>query len=105
MAHLTPPADPYLVLGVPRDAGQADIAAAYRVLVRTLHPDTGDADPERFAAVLAAYRLLRDPRRRAAYDRDHPRPADVPIPVKVRQPPPSREPDLRVGPVRRHQRW
>jgi curved DNA-binding protein CbpA len=104
------PRDPHDLLGVPRDATPAEITAAYRALVRVLHPDTrrGPADPARFAEVLAAYELLRDPRGRAA-DEDRrpfadppPASAKIPIPVRVHPHSPLRRPDIRVGPVRRH---
>jgi DnaJ-class molecular chaperone len=68
------PADLYSVLGVARDATQEDISHAYRALLRRHHPDTrGEEPPVGSDAVLrdvvAAYRVLRDPDRRAAYDR------------------------------------
>ncbi|SFP00638.1 DnaJ domain-containing protein [Amycolatopsis arida] len=56
--------DPYAVLGVPATATDAELTAAYRALVRALHPDAQHcADPERFAAVVAAYHRLRTRRR------------------------------------------
>ncbi len=63
--------DPYEVLGVSRDATQADIEAAYQ---RFAHfPDlwvgTGPEREERLRKIQAAHRLLSDPARRAAYDR------------------------------------
>ncbi|GCE43774.1 possible DnaJ [Rhodococcus wratislaviensis] len=68
--------DPYRVLGLSSAASQAEIASAYRRLLRQHHPDTrpGDepADPaadEHLQHVLAAYTLLRDPQSRAAHDR------------------------------------
>lgn len=65
--------DPYLVLGVPRAASAAEIARAYRRAARVSHPDSSDAgSAERFRAVFDAYEELRDPRRRAMYDRSHP---------------------------------
>jgi DnaJ-class molecular chaperone len=100
------------VLGVACDASPAHIAAAYRALIRVLHPDAQDepANPVRLAEVLAAYALLRDPHSRAAYDRQHhpataPRPSGADrtqIPVRVHPGRPRRQPDIRVGPVRRH---
>ncbi|HEX5116029.1 MAG TPA: DnaJ domain-containing protein [Pseudonocardiaceae bacterium] len=99
--------DPYAVLGVDPGASSAEIAAAYRRAVRACHPDTPDPDLDRLAAVIAAYRQLRDRLR----NEDAPPPATgysrssrgVDIPVRVHPPdrPPS-EPDLRAGPVRRH---
>jgi molecular chaperone DnaJ len=65
-------ADPYLVLGVPRQATAAEIARAYRRAARASHPDSGGpGSAERFRAVSDAYDELRDPRRRASYDRSH----------------------------------
>jgi curved DNA-binding protein CbpA len=65
--------DPYIVLGVPRQASGDEIARAYKRAARTSHPDSGDAgSAERFQAVSDAYDVLRDPRRRAVYDRSHP---------------------------------
>jgi curved DNA-binding protein CbpA len=65
--------DPYIVLGVPRQASAAEIARAYRRAARASHPDSGGAgSAERFQAVSDAYDELRDPRRRAVYDRSHP---------------------------------
>jgi hypothetical protein len=60
----------YATLGVNPDAPPAAIAAAFRRRARILHPDvprTGDAAS--FIALKAAYDLLADPGKRAAYDR------------------------------------
>lgn len=51
--------DPYAVLGVGRNAAPAEVAAAYRTLVRELHPDTHSSDPGRLAEVVTAYQTLR----------------------------------------------
>jgi curved DNA-binding protein CbpA len=65
--------DPYIVLGVARQASGEEIACAYRRAARASHPDSGRAgSAERFQAVSDAYDVLRDPRRRAVYDRSHP---------------------------------
>jgi DnaJ-class molecular chaperone len=65
--------DPYIVLGVPRQASGEEIAHAYRRAARASHPDGGGAgSAERFHAVSDAYEVLRDPGRRAVYDRSHP---------------------------------
>ena len=65
--------DPYVVLGVARQASGEQIARAYRRAARASHPDSGGAGSgERFQAVSDAYEVLRDPRRRAVYDRLHP---------------------------------
>ena len=66
--------DPYLVLGVSPTATQAEITHAYRTRLRAHHPDTRHTPPSHTAdddlrQVLAAYNLLRDPARRADYDR------------------------------------
>jgi curved DNA-binding protein CbpA len=68
--------DPYGVLGVRRQAPPDEIARAYRRAARATHPDGGGsgAGAERFQAVSDAYDLLRDPGRRAGYDRRHPLP-------------------------------
>lgn len=79
MEHAGPrraPGDPYQVLGVDTGASQQDIRRAYRRAVQHAHPDARPHDPAaaaaRFQALTAAYDLLRDPGRRADYDRGHP---------------------------------
>jgi curved DNA-binding protein CbpA len=98
--------DLYAVLGVQPDAAPADISRAYRELVRRHHPDRAaesTPDAEALDQVVTAYAVLRDPERRAEYDkRRRPirRVRRVSQPVN---PPPSRdEPPIRVGPVRYH---
>lgn len=64
--------DPYIVLGVPREASGEEIVRAYRRAARASHPDSGGpGSAERFQAVSDAYEVLRDPRRRAVYDLSH----------------------------------
>lgn len=67
--------DPYVVLGIGRQASPAEIAHAYRRAARSTHPDSASAgagSAEGFQAASDAYETLRDPARRAAYDRAHP---------------------------------
>lgn len=59
--------DPYVLLGVEREADDAAIKQAYRKLAKTAHPDSG-GDEEAFAKLQAAYDLLKDPVRRKVYD-------------------------------------
>jgi curved DNA-binding protein CbpA len=58
----------YEVLGVARSASTEQVRAAYRAAARDHHPDAG-GDPARMRAVNAAWTVLGDPVRRAAYDR------------------------------------
>jgi molecular chaperone DnaJ len=63
--------DFYALLGVNRDASEADIKKAYRKLAMDYHPDRNSA-PEaeaRFKEITEAYEVLRDTQKRAAYDR------------------------------------
>jgi curved DNA-binding protein CbpA len=65
--------DPYVVLGVSRHASREEIARAYRRAARASHPDSGGAgSAAQFQVISDAYEVLRDPRRRAVYDRSHP---------------------------------
>jgi molecular chaperone DnaJ len=61
----------YALLGVARDATEADIKKAYRKLAMEFHPDRNPA-PEaeaKFKEITEAYEVLRDPQKRATYDR------------------------------------
>jgi molecular chaperone DnaJ len=62
--------DYYEVLGVPRNAGDREIRAAFRKLALEHHPDRSkepDAE-ERFKEIAAAYAVLSDPEKRRDYD-------------------------------------
>jgi molecular chaperone DnaJ len=64
--------DFYEALGVPKNATAAEIKKAYRKLAQKHHPDANAGDPkaeERFKEVSAAYDVLGDEEKRAAYDR------------------------------------
>jgi molecular chaperone DnaJ len=61
----------YALLGVARDAPDAEIKKAYRKLAMEFHPDRNPA-PEaeaKFKEITEAYEVLRDPEKRATYDR------------------------------------
>jgi curved DNA-binding protein len=62
--------DYYKVMGVARDATEAQIKQAYRKLARKYHPDVSkEKDAEaRFKEVGEAYEVLRTAEKRAAYD-------------------------------------
>jgi curved DNA-binding protein len=62
--------DYYKVMGVARDATDAQIKQAYRKLARKFHPDVSkEPDAEaRFKELGEAYEVLRSPEKRAAYD-------------------------------------
>ena len=112
-----PGPDLYQLLGVPREASREEIAQAWRRRARDEHPDARPADdgaPGRFRALAAAWQVLGDPARRAAYDRALARegPPAARVRVTVRRPsgpgatvgvtPLVRVagPPLRAGPVR-----
>lgn len=63
--------DPYEILGVPRNAGEADIKKAFRTLAKKHHPDkhAGDAAAQKkFQEISAAYDILGDKDKRAQFD-------------------------------------
>ncbi|KAF0960043.1 J domain-containing protein [Rhodococcus sp. T7] len=126
---MTTESNPYRVLGLTVEASPAQIARAYRRLLHAHHPDTRTTQPatdpvadEELQRILAAYALLRDPARRAAYDRaaaEDPGPAPDRSPAQAPRPPasgprrvrvvvrrgtprPAIAFSLRIGPLRRH---
>src|SRR3954447_14991808 len=67
--------DPYAELGLAHASSNSQIKRRWRDLAREHHPDRAAGDREetarltaRIARINAAYDLLRDPSRRAAYD-------------------------------------
>lgn len=63
--------DYYKILGVARDATQEQIKQAYRKVARKFHPDISkEANAEaKFKDIGEAYEVLKDPEKRAAYDK------------------------------------
>ncbi len=65
-------ADYYEILGVARDADEQALKSAFRKKAMKCHPDKNPGDKEaeqRFKDLNEAYEALKDPQRRAAYDR------------------------------------
>lgn len=62
--------DYYKILGVKRDASEAEIKKSYRVLARKYHPDVSKESnaEEKFKEVAEAYEVLKDKEKREAYD-------------------------------------
>ncbi len=67
----------YDILGLPKDASQADIKSAYRRLAKIYHPDTAANEAsyhQKFLEVKNAYEILSNPLRRINYDESLDRP-------------------------------
>lgn len=116
-------ADYYTVLGVADTATQQEISRAFRGLMRTRHPDVDAAaavpTSAEVLAIMNAFGVLRDPRKRAEYDRrqnrnrkndmtpsrdNSARDQEIPVRYGPREVPvrriPKPSPLLRVTPVR-----
>lgn len=60
--------DPYEVLGVSKEATQAEIRKAWQRAAKASHPDRPGGSDERMALVNTAYAILRDPEARQRWD-------------------------------------
>jgi molecular chaperone DnaJ len=58
----------YEVLGIPREASQAEIRNAYRNLAKQLHPDHPGGNAREFSRIQEANAVLSDPDRRRQHD-------------------------------------
>ena len=70
-AFITARMNLYAVLSVAPEADEAEIKAAFRQLAKTFHPDVSGGDrwsEQQFKAILHAYRILEDPKKRSVYD-------------------------------------
>jgi curved DNA-binding protein CbpA len=68
--------DPYVILGVPRDASDRVVREAYYARARKAHPDLVGSDGlDLMRALNEAWAILKDPERRAAHDAEHGGPA------------------------------
>jgi len=106
--------DYYAALGITPQAAAGEVARAYRMMMRARHPDTStSADPATappagtapdVQAVMDAYAVLKDPVRRAAYDRQHKATPSETGPTSSRQETSRfpQGPPLIVGPLRWH---
>src|SRR5687768_5123783 len=64
--------DFYEILGVGRKADEKELKAAYRKLAKQYHPDANPGDKtvdHKFKEINEAYDVLKDPQKKAAYDR------------------------------------
>src|SRR5438552_18870103 len=64
--------DYYEILGVHKGANEKELKGAYRKLAKQLHPDANPGDKtadHKFKEITEAYEVLKDPQKKAAYDR------------------------------------
>src|SRR4026208_2237849 len=64
--------DYYEILGVQKGADEKELKGAYRELAKQLHPDANPGDKtaeHKFKEISEAYDVLKDPQKKAAYDR------------------------------------
>lgn len=63
--------DPYLVLGLAKDADERSIKSAYRQLLKQYHPDKNNSPEahDKFIEIGEAYDILSDPQKKSNYDR------------------------------------
>jgi len=94
--------DPYVALGVTREADADVIKAAYHALLKKHHPDKASNDPagiERFFEIRAAWESLSASRSHYPVDRDGPRPgAASPHSTTHSRKPPSRSAFVQSSP-------
>ena len=109
---MTSQPDYYAALRVKPTAGQREISRAYRALMRAHHPDvdggaTGDRDLQdgELLQIMQAFAVLRDPARRADYDRSRTGTGEqgegpIVIPVRRIRPDVPAGSAIRITPVR-----
>lgn len=101
MLNYDPDQDAYVVLGVAANAKPAAIEAAYRRAALTWHPDKTSAPDaaERFQEIRRAATILRDPRKRADYDRLRAMHIGVRAQYHQTKPPPQKSAYAPLGPA------
>lgn len=66
--HSSPNDDPYIILGVSKDASADEIKKAFRKLALQHHPDKVKGNDSEFKRINNAYQILSDPDKRRLYD-------------------------------------
>ena len=62
--------DYYEVLEVSRNANMETVERVFRYMARKFHPDVSRENDEKFKQLVEAFEILRDPARRAQYDKE-----------------------------------